>query len=288
MFAKIFYALGAIVALVGIIFFVAQIWDDLGGAGHILVTLGLGLILAGIGSYFLKTRAESHVGAIYHTIAGLLIPGGAMVTIHETIGLDNLDSLWPVTITFGAIFIFYLLLNIYHKSAVLTFFGLANGTAFLYLLVESMVDGPAYRHEDIYAYLTMVVGLSYLLLAHSFRNGWNKNLVSALNFIGSAGFFGAAFTRVDGSRPWEFFFFVLTIGGLALAVYLKSRIILAVSMLFLIAHFVYITREYFADSVGWPILLVIFGFLLIGLGYVSISINKKISGDVNPADQPNQ
>ena len=129
----------------------------------------------------------------------------------------------------------------------------------------------------------MVVGLSYLFLAHSFRSGWNERLVGVFNFFGAVGFLAAAFTRVDNSPLWQFLFFVLTIGGLALAVYLKSRIILIVSILFLVAHFVYITREYFADSDGWPILLVIFGFLLIGLGYVSISINKKIGANpINP------
>lgn len=269
---KIFYVLGALVALLGIIFFIVRIWNDLGSGGRIIVTLGLGLILAGLGSSFLKTKPASWLGQIFHALAGFLIPGGALVTLNE-IGGSN--SLWPVTITIGVIFFFYLLLNSYHRNEVLTFFTVANGTAFIYLLVESMIDGPAYRHEDTYAYLTMIIGLSYFLLAHSFRGGWNKHLVGVFNFLGAAGFFGAAFTRVFDSEPWRLLFFLLTVGGLTLAVYIKSRVVLAVSVLFLIAHFIYITNEYFADSIGWPILLVILGFLFIGLGYISIAINKK-------------
>jgi len=56
---------------------------------------------------------------------------------------------------------------------------------------------------------------------------------------------------------------------------MRSRSILVMSTLFLIAHVSYITGEYFADSLGWPISLVILGFVFIGLGYVSISVNKK-------------
>jgi len=273
---KILYLLGASVALLGIIFFVIQVWDDIGSFGRIFVTLIFGLTLAGIGSLFFNTKPESYLGAVFHAMAGLLIPGGALVTLNEM----NVDftSFWPVTFAIGIIFLFYLLLTAYHKNEVLTFFAIANGTAFVYLLVESLMEGSAYRHDDVYVYLTMAVGISYLLLAHMFRGGWNRHLVEVLYFFGTAGFLGAAFSRVFESNFWEFLFFVLAIGGMVLAVHLKSRSILAVSTFFLIGHFVYITNEYFADSVGWPISLVILGFLFIGLGYASITINKKYIG----------
>jgi len=121
----------------------------------------------------------------------------------------------------------------------------------------------------------MVIGASYLLLAHSFRDGWNKKLIGLLYFFGITGFLAAAFSQVFISFLWQMLFFVILLGGLFLSVYVKSRSILIVSTLFLIAHVSYITGEYFADSLGWPIVLVILGFVFIGLGYVSITINKR-------------
>jgi hypothetical protein len=121
----------------------------------------------------------------------------------------------------------------------------------------------------------MAVGLSYLLLAHTFKQNWNEPLVGVLHFFGSLGFLGAAFSQVSGSIPWQLVYFPLVIGGLYAAVYIKSRAILAVSTIFLIAHITYITSEYFADSIGWPISLVLLGFIFIGLGYASITLNKK-------------
>src|SRR3989338_7950285 len=244
---KMLYVLGAAIVVIGIIIFVYQVWDDLGSLGRISVTLGLGLLFTVIGSVLLKSKPEN----------------------------QTMVSVWPIAITFGAIFVFYLLLNFAHRSSVLTFFAIANGTAFIYLLVEAMIDGPFYRHEDLYAYLTMVVGASYLLLAHAFRGGWNNKLVGILYFFGSDGFLGAAFSRVFDSVPWQMVYFLLVIGGLFLSAYTKSRAILVVSTCFLLAHVSYITGEYFADSVGWPVALVILGFIFIGLGYVSININKK-------------
>ncbi|OGJ00073.1 hypothetical protein A3H53_01645 [Candidatus Nomurabacteria bacterium RIFCSPLOWO2_02_FULL_40_10] len=270
---KMLYVLGSAVVVIGIIIFFYQIWDQLGSFGRISVTLGLGFLLAAIGSFLLKQKSNDNIGAIFHSIGGLLVPGGAMVTLHEM--NISADSLWPTTITFGFIFAFYLLVNLIHKNAVLTFFAIANGTAFIYLLVESMTDGAYYTHGDLYAYLTMVIGISYLFLAHAFRGGWNRTLVGVLCFFGSAYFLGAAFSRVFDSDLWRMGYFLLVVGGLFLSAYLRSRAILVVSTFFLLAHVSYITGEYFADSMGWPISLVILGFIFIGLGYISININKK-------------
>lgn len=270
---KMLYILGAAIVIIGIFIFVAQIWDDIGSFGHIAVTLGLGLLIAAIGSMLLKQKPEDNIGAIFHFIGGMLIPGGAVVTLFE-LEVDFV-SLWPVAITFGVLFAFYLLLNAFHKHPVLTFFAIANGTAFIYLLVEAMVEGRSYRHEDLYAYLTMVIGASYLFLAHAFRDGWNKKLLGAFYFFGSGGFLGAAFSQVFDSVSWQLFYFLIVLGGLFLSVYMKSRCILVISTLFLIAHVSYITSEYFAASLGWPISLVMLGFVFIGLGYASVTINKK-------------
>ena len=270
---KMLYVLGSAVVVIGMIIFFYQVWDELGSFGRIAVTLGLGFLLAAIGSFLLKHKPSDNLGAVFHSIGGLLIPGGAMVTLHEmNIGVD---SLWSTTITFGVIFAFYLLINLIHKNAVLTFFAIANGTAFIYLLVESMTDGAYYTHGDLYAYLTMIIGISYLFLAQAFRVGWNKTLVGVLCFFGSAYFLGAAFSRVFDSDIWRMGYFLLVVGGLFLSAYLRSRAILVVSTIFLLAHVSYITSKYFSDSVGWPICLVVLGFLFIGLGYISININKK-------------
>lgn len=271
---KMLYVLGAAIVIIGIVIFVAQVWDDMGSFGRIAVTLGLGLLIAAQGSMLLKQKPKDNIGAIFHVIGGILIPDGAVVMLHE-LGFDSV-SLWPVAIAFGVIFAFYLLLNAVHKHPVLTFFAIANGTAFVYLFVEAMAS----PHQDWYAYLTMAIGASYLLLAHAFREGWNKKLLGALHCLGSGGFLAAAFSQVNDSVAWQFLYFLIVLGGLLVSVYMKSRSILAMSTLFLIAHVSYITSEYFADSLGWPISLVVLGFMFIALGYASVEINRKyIKGD---------
>ena len=271
---KMLYVLGAAIVIIGVVIFVAQIWDNIGSFGHILVTLGLGLLISAMGSILLQQKPEDTIGSIFHFIGGMLIPGGVVVTLFEL----SVDSDWATAITFSALFAFYVLLNSIHKHAVLTFFAIIHGTATAYLILNAIVGGPIegwFGIKDIYQYLTMGIGASYLFLAHAFRNGWNKHLIGALHFFGSTGFLGAAFPQVIDSVPWQLFYFLIVLGGTFLSVYMRSRSILVMSTLFLIAHVSYITSEYFADSLGWPISLVILGFVFIGLGHTSITINKR-------------
>src|SRR3989344_356825 len=121
---KMLYVLGAVIVIVGIVIFVAQIWAGIGSFGRISVTLGLGLLIAAIGSLLLKQKPEDNIGIIFHFMGGMLIPGGAVVTLSE-LGLRS-GSLWPAAMTFGVIFVFYVLLNVIHKNAILTFFAIAN------------------------------------------------------------------------------------------------------------------------------------------------------------------
>lgn len=271
---KMLYFLGAAVVIIGIIIFVQQIWDDIGSLGRIVVTFGMGLLLTVIGSILLIRNPEENIGSVFHAIGGVLIPGGALVALYE-LHLSSISA-WPVAITFGIISLFYAFLNLLHKNAVLTFFTISNSTIFVYRLVESIIGDSSYhRYDDLYAYLTMAVGISYLLLAYAFRKGWNRQLVEALYFFGSAGFLGAAFSRVFDSVQWQVLYFFIILVGIFLSTYVKNRSMLVISNLFLIAHISYITSKYFADSLGWPISLVILGFVFIGLGYMSIKINKK-------------
>jgi len=274
-FTKMLYVLGAAVVVLGVVLFVGQIWNDIGSAGRIVVTLGLGIVFGAIGSMLMKDRPESGLGAVFHALGGLMIPGGALLTLYE-IDSSLLENTWVVATTFGVLFAFYCILALAHKNAVLTFFAIVNGTAATYALISAMLENTTGSiANDIFIYLTIIIGLCYFLLAHGFRGGWNAKLMGALYFFGSFAFLGATFSRVFEARLWELFYFVILLGSFWLSVFLKSRIVLVFSTLFLVAHISYITSEYFADSLGWPIVLVILGFVFIGFGYASFAINKK-------------
>ncbi|NCC71237.1 DUF2157 domain-containing protein [bacterium] len=271
---KIFYIIGSVIVTAGVVFFIAQIWDDIGSFLRIFITLGFGFVFAFIGSTLVKKSELSDIGQIFHLIGGILIPIGFLVFINE-MSLDN-GTLWPFVWVFLLAFLIYFSITIIQKKTILTFFTIINGTIFTYLLIFALIENlQSSSVADIIVYLTMTVGISYLVLAHYFINTWNKKLVGFMNFFGSGAFLGASFSRVFDSGIWQVVYFLIVFMGIYLAIELKSRAILFLSTIFLISHITYITSKYFADSLGWPITLIFLGFIFIGLGYFSLNISKN-------------
>ena len=203
---------------------------------------------------------------------------GVAVSIFE-LNLD--DNFWVITSAYMGVAIFYSLLTITHKHVLLTFFSILYSTVTVYLLINAIVGdryiGAYYWIDDIYQVVTIVLGIIYLLLVLQFRKTWNNPLVGVLTLVGSAAILWASFTQVldSSSLLVELLYFGILTAGVVLSVRMKSRIILVITTIFLIVHVSYITSKYFANSLGWPISLVLLGFVFIGLGYGSVQINKK-------------
>jgi len=165
----------------------------------------------------------------------------------------------------------YLIFTLVHKRPLLTFFAIGWCTALLYAIVGTIVDlGDVDNDlvEHIMVALTVVLGLGYLLMGRSFVGSWNKRLTRVLYLFGSAGIMGSLYYEVvEYGSIWEILYFLVIGAMLYVSIRLRSKAILVVSTIALIAHISYITAEYFADSVGWPVLLVVLGLIFIGLGY---------------------
>jgi hypothetical protein len=238
------------------------------------LTLVVGACYVLLGYSFRNTWNDKLVGPLY--VFGLVgIEIAALTQYSNAGGYYSNHSLWPAVLSFGLISIFYFFLNSRVKHPGLTLLTILNITAFVYVFVAALLGGSFYENGDIYAYLTMIIGVCYLLLSYSFRNDWNKRLTEVLNFLGSAGLLIAGFSEIYDSLPWQLFYLIIVIATFGVSIYMRSRSILVTSTCALIAYVSYITSEYFADSIGWPISLVILGFIFIALGYVSIAINKK-------------
>ena len=93
------------------------------------------------------------------------------------------------------------------------------------------------------------------------------------------GFLGAALA-LGGWSPqqnifWELIFPGLVFGIIFLSVYLKNKSFLVFGALYLMAYIIKITSEYFSQSLGWPLALVLAGFMLMGIGYFAFYLNQK-------------
>lgn len=272
---KVMYIIGILIVIMGIVLFVSQLWPSMGTFGHIFVTFGLGLLFAILGSLLINQNVEKYLGIMFHLAAFVLIPSGLAVAMSE-LNMEIFD-IWTAAVLAAIMFIFYILLTFAHKKAFFTFFSMFFGTLLLYAIFIPLFTTkiPVNNMEDMLQYFTALIGVSYLLIGQSFQNTWNKHLTGILNFFGSIAILLSINSFVYDSGIFQILYFILLLITFYLSIILKSKSILAFSTIFLLIHISYITSEYFADSIGWPLSLIILGFTFIGFGYMSIYINKK-------------
>jgi len=149
-----------------------------------------------------------------------------------------------------------------------------------------MVGGrPSFEQLDFYEYRVLLVGLTYILLGYSLARHKLKPLTGWLYSFGVLGFLGAALA-LGGWTPnqnmfWEISFPAFSLGAMFVSIYLKSRSFLIFGAIFLMAYLLKITAEYFTDTLGWPLALVLAGLALIGIGFGTFYMKKQ--ADLNSA-----
>jgi hypothetical protein len=93
-------------------------------------------------------------------------------------------------------------------------------------------------------------------------------------FCGGAAFLYGLFDVVE-STPFEILFIAVAAGFVYAAVALRSRTLLAVATLAILAYTAWFTGERFVDSVGWPLALMAFGLFMIGLSALAVRIDRE-------------
>lgn len=281
--SHVLYYVGAGIAFLGVSIFVGQHWDDLSSILRIFVTLGSGLALFAAAILLESTKRVDRVPDAFHLLAGLLIPGGIFVTLDE-LGFHGGD--WGPGLIFLALTLAYVLIYRLYRSPeeeghnLLLTFALCYGTSAFLLLTEGVAAGfVSFDRGDYWSYRVVGIGTSYIFLGYAFRMMHAKVLTPWLYGFGTLAVLGGTFA-LQGFDPnqsifWEVIYPGLVFGALFLSIYLRSRAMLFLGALFLIGDIFKLTGEYFRDSLSWPLMLVLAGFLLIGVGYLVFYLNRK-------------
>ena len=122
--------------------------------------------------------------------------------------------------------------------------------------------------------IAIIVGASLLLTSVAAdQAGWGT--VTPLWY-----FFGAAFFLYglfDGIKhtPFEILFIAAAAGLVYASALLRSRTLLGVATLAILAYTGWFTGQHFVDSIGWPLALVAFCLVLIGLSALAFRIDRQ-------------
>ncbi len=275
--SSVLYYIGGGIAFLGIGIFVGQQWTDLSAFLRIVLTLGSGLAFFATAVILESTKRLDRVPDAFHFLAGLLIPGGVFVTLNE-LGFHGGD--FGPGIIFTAFVLLYLLAYRFIERNLLVAFAVLYGTFAFFLLSNALMGStPIIDRGDYLAYRFVALGVSYLFLGYAFDGTVRKVLSPFLYGFGTLAVLGGAFA-LQGWAPtqsifWEVLSPGLVFGTMFLAIHFRSRIMLFLGALFLIGDIFKITQEYFRDSLSWPLMLMLAGFLLIGVGYATFYLNRK-------------
>jgi len=239
-------------------------WDDLGSVGRVLLTLGPGFsafVLA-----LVCTTNEAFAGAALplFLIAALVQPTGILVMMKEfSQGGDpaygvlfmNMVMVIQQGCAFWAI-----------RRTVLAFTTIIFATGFVTVALDLLHVG-----HDL---MGIVLGVSLGCVAWSLDRSPHRPLAGPVYFFGAL-LFLAAWYHVLRHTAIEVLFVGLACGIVFLSVVARSRSLLAVGTLALIAYIGYFIGEHFENNLNAPIVLMVAGFLFIAIGAAAVRINNK-------------
>ena len=213
----------------------------------------------------------------FYFLSALVMPLGLHVTFHIA-GFDT-GSVSVQSVVSGILLTTFLLSYLVNRKTVFIIFNIIFGTWLFFSFTSSMVGSNPNYDWQFSAYRVLGVGLAYALLGYYFTETPHRALTGALYGLGVFCFLGAALALGDWKPHqnafWELVFPGLVFGAMFLSVYLKSKAFLTFGSLYLMGYILKITSEYFAQSLGWPLALVLTGLGLIAIGYLHFNLKKK-------------
>lgn len=262
--SRLFVYIGSILAFAGICIFIGMQWDQLTSGARIAVTLGTGFAVFLFALVAIDHPKYDRSATPLLLMAALFQPTGIFVMLHEySPENEPLHSvLFMSTVMLiqqGAIFCQI-------KRTTLAFTSIFFGCSFFITAMELL--------EIDKNLISLIIGTSLMCISWALNNSPHRAISAFWYFIGSIALLIPAFDLLQDT-PFE----VLYLGLTALMIYIStaahSRTLLLTGTLSMLAYISYFTYQYFSDTLGWPLVLIICGAAFIAIGSIAIRINTR-------------
>ncbi len=257
---------GGIFIFVGLCTLTSMIWDDLGSAARVIISLGSGLAALIMALACLRDDKFDKATTPLLLIAAALQPTGLFVFLHEYADGDN--AALAAMLVFGLMALqsgalFYR----FRRTALLflTFaFGiLSSAAAMTWLAVPN----------DLAA---LVLGLSGLLLSYAASRTPHSAFVPFTYFIAAFTFAYGLFSLIHDIVGVDLLLIAAAAGMIYLSVRAQSRSLLVAAVIIMFGYLGYFTATYFANVISWPVALILMGFIMIGLSHYAFRLSRDI------------
>lgn len=265
MLIKVLSYVGGVFVFAGIAIFIALQWDGMNSAARIIITFGTGLAFFTAAVAALKDDRYQALAAPLLLVSGVLQPTGLMVVFAELgRGGDEQVAALITAVTFA---VQYGLAMLKWRQTLM---------AWLCVFFSSAAWGLGLDLMDFdVALVGLTLGISWLCLAAASLGGRHQGLAPQLFFLGCWAFLAGLFDMVEDS-VLEVLFVLATCGMIYLGVWAKSRALNLASTAALLAYTAYFTGHYFADSIGWPIALILIGLAMMAISTFAVRIDRQL------------
>lgn len=262
--SKLFGYMGGILVFAGIAVFIGMMWDDFSSPVRVIVTLGTGFVLFIMALVALGDERYERVATPLFLASSFLQPAGIFVMLDEYSSGGN-----PAH---GVLFM-AIIMMVQHGA---TLWAKQRTTlAFTTIFFSGVFFSTLFDLWDMDENLIgTVIGTSLMCVSYALSHSRHRPIAAFWYFIGSCVLLVSVFDVVKGT-PFELAYLALTSFMIYLSVVAKSRTLLLVGTLAMLCYIGYFTSEHFANTLGWPIVLIIIGLAFMGLGSFSMKIHKK-------------
>lgn len=123
---------------------------------------------------------------------------------------------------------------------------------------------------------SLLVGMSAMSAAYGLHQaGRYSGLTGIGYFIGSIMAYTGLFDLVHNT-PFELGYLAVTAAMLYACVVLQSRALLFTTVIAMLGFIGFYTAKHFANSLGWPVTLVLMGVAFLGVGTIAIKVRRRM------------
>ncbi|MDI1227237.1 MAG: DUF2157 domain-containing protein [bacterium] len=261
---RIFGYLGGLFVISGVATFIGMQWNDLGPAGQIMCTLGIGFCMF-IAAITCTTDEKLEMAATpLFLLSAVLQPVGIAVLMD--IFSSGGNPAHGVLFLTGVMMMQQGCAFIAKDRTVLAFTTLVFSGLFLFTALD-LLEIPA----DL---IGIVMGVSLTCIGWSLDKSKHKPLAWLCYLIGTCLVLTVA-ADILRNTPFEILFLGLSCGVIFLSTVARSRTLLVVGTIALLSYVGYFMDKYFGGLLAGPIGLILVGVLLIGAGVAAVKVNNK-------------
>lgn len=261
---------GGIFILCGLGFFIESFWTDMNAAARIILYLGSGIVLLVVALVFIENTLYANSTLPLFLMAAVFQSGGILVAFDE-LGTGGDPQLAVLTMTVVMQLQCILLFRV-HRLVVHVFLALL----FAACSIGNLLDIIGLDWE-VQSTLTGAA-----LLAAAFRlNHSSYASIAPFWFLAGGILTGYGVFDLLENSPVHILYVAYAGGIIYLSTLARSRMLLFTGTCAMIGYLGWFTSEYFADSIGWPLVLIIIGAVFIGFSVFAVKISRDyISGSV--------